>query len=168
MTARRPPWRGSESLLSRWIRRVEDLIYAAVGLLLAAVAVTLLVWAVPTFFSDMSGDMRTAVTHVMDSLLLAFMLVEILHTVGISLRDHELVTEPFLIIGLIAGVRRILVITAEQKLGQTPDNVFQMALVELGLLTLMVLAFVFAIRMTRHPRAEHGEADLAEAVHSEE
>jgi hypothetical protein len=36
------------------------------------------------------------------------MIVEILHTVRISLRSHILVAEPFLIVGLIAAVRRIL------------------------------------------------------------
>ena len=41
------------------------------------------------------------------------MLVEILHTVRISIRSHVLVTEPFLIVGLIASIRRVLVITLE-------------------------------------------------------
>ena len=41
------------------------------------------------------------------------MLVEILHTVRISIRSHFLVTEPFLVLGLIAAIRRILVITLE-------------------------------------------------------
>jgi hypothetical protein len=33
--------------------------------------------------------------------------------VRISIRSHVLVTEPFLIVGLIASIRRILVITLE-------------------------------------------------------
>jgi Phosphate-starvation-inducible E family len=41
------------------------------------------------------------------------MLVEILHTIRISVRSHVLVPEPFLIVGLIATIRRILVITLE-------------------------------------------------------
>jgi hypothetical protein len=43
----------------------------------------------------------------------ALMLVEILHTVRISIRSHVLVTEPFLVIGLIASIRRMLVIGLE-------------------------------------------------------
>jgi hypothetical protein len=38
---------------------------------------------------------------------------QILHTVPISIRSHVLVTEPFLVVGLIASIRRILVITLE-------------------------------------------------------
>lgn len=41
------------------------------------------------------------------------MLVEILHTVRISIHSHYLVTEPFLVVGLIASIGRILVITLE-------------------------------------------------------
>ncbi len=40
-------------------------------------------------------------------------LVEILHTVRLSIRSHTLVTEPFLVVGLIASIRRILVVTLE-------------------------------------------------------
>ncbi|PYT32499.1 MAG: hypothetical protein DMG57_01545 [Acidobacteria bacterium] len=37
------------------------------------------------------------------------MLVEILHTVRISIRSHNLVTVPFLVVGLIASIRRMFV-----------------------------------------------------------
>jgi hypothetical protein len=49
----------------------------------------------------------------LDELLVALMLVEILHTVRISIRSPVLVTEPFLVIGLIASIRRMLVISLE-------------------------------------------------------
>jgi len=41
------------------------------------------------------------------------MLVEILHIVRISIRSHVLVIEPFLLVGLIASIRRILVIALQ-------------------------------------------------------
>jgi len=48
------------------------------------------------------------------SLLIVLMLVEILHTVRISIRSHKLmIAEPFLVVGLIASIRRMLVITLE-------------------------------------------------------
>jgi len=43
--------------------------------------------------------------RVLDQLLVVLMLVEILHTVRISIRSHILVTEPFLVVGLIASIR---------------------------------------------------------------
>jgi uncharacterized membrane protein (DUF373 family) len=51
--------------------------------------------------------------RVLDELLVALMLVEILHTVRISIRSHVLVTEPFVAIGLIAPIRRMPVISLE-------------------------------------------------------
>ena len=41
------------------------------------------------------------------------MIIEILYTVQVSFRERVLVPEPFVLVALIAGVRRILVITAE-------------------------------------------------------
>ena len=48
------------------------------------------------------------IVMVVDHLLLVLMLVEILHTVRQSIEARELQAEPFLIVGLIATVRRIL------------------------------------------------------------
>jgi len=44
---------------------------------------------------------------VLDDLLVVLMLVEIFHTVRISIRSHVLVTEPFLIVGLITPLRSL-------------------------------------------------------------
>lgn len=59
--------------------------------------------------------------QVLDQLLVVLMLVEILHTVRISIRSHFLVTEPFLVVGLIASIRRILVITLKPRTLQKLD-----------------------------------------------
>jgi hypothetical protein len=84
------------------------------------------------------------------------MLVEILHTVRISIRSHFLVTEPFLVVGLIASIRRIPVITLEAanltKAGSfSAENasIFRAGMVELGLLGLLILVLVFSITLLR-------------------
>jgi hypothetical protein len=77
------------------------------------------------------------------------MVVEILYTVQVSFRAHALVPEPFLIVGLIAVVRRILVVTAAvsalMEKGQAVH--FQEAMIELAILTLMVVALVISLRL---------------------
>jgi|SRR6202795_663608 len=99
--------------------------------------------------------------RVLDQLLVVLMLVEVLHTVRISIRSHILVTEPFLVVGLIATIRRILVITLEAAsltqggawLTEGP-SIFRASMIELGLLGLLVLVFVFSITLLRrHPAA---------------
>jgi hypothetical protein len=59
------------------------------------------------------GPFATQTLRVLNELLIVLMLVEILHTVRISIRSHVLVTEPFLVVGLIASIRRVLVISLE-------------------------------------------------------
>ena len=85
------------------------------------------------------------------------MLVEILHTVRISIRSHVLVTEPFLVVGLIAAIRRILVVTLEAatltKEGawatEGANGIFHSSMIELGLLGLLVLVLVVSITLLR-------------------
>jgi uncharacterized membrane protein (DUF373 family) len=96
------------------------------------------------------------VLRVLDQLLVVLMLVEILHTVRISIRSHTLVTEPFLVVGLIASIRRILVITLEAatltKEGKwTPEGatIFHASMIELCLLGLLVFVLVYCIVLLR-------------------
>ena len=137
--------------VARAFTRVEDLVYLGIGLLLAASAIALLI-ATGTLFvrSALEGMLASRVVVLLDQILLVFMVVEILYTVQISFREHALVPEPFLIVGLIAGIRRILVLTAEfgELLGKGGD-VFRHAMLELALLTVMVLARVAALVLVR-------------------
>ena len=94
--------------------------------------------------------------RVLDQLLVVLMLVEIIHTVRISIRSHYLVTEPFLVVGLIASIRRILVITLESATltkGGTWSvegaSIFRASMIELGLLGSLVLVLVFSITLLR-------------------
>ena len=97
--------------------------------------------------------------RVLDQLLVVLMLVEVLHTVRISIRSHILVTEPFLVVGLIASIRRILVITLEAATltqggawATEGPSMFRASMIELGLLGLLVLVFVYSITLLRsHP-----------------
>lgn len=90
-----------------------------------------------------AGDLRDGALGLLDSMLLVLIPVELLHTVGISIREHALVPEPFLIVGLIAAIRRILVITAEQGVPTVEEATsFRLAMLELGILGVLVLAFV--------------------------
>jgi uncharacterized membrane protein (DUF373 family) len=96
------------------------------------------------------------VIALLDQMLLILMIVEILYTVQVSFREHVLVPEPFILVALIAGVRRILVLTAEfGKLIEKGEASFRNAMLELGLLTAMTIALVaclVALRK-RHPEA---------------
>lgn len=139
----------------------EDTIYIATAVVLIVAAVTLLVFSVFTFFDGFSGHISKRISILLDGLLLVLMLVEILHTVGIFLKKRKLVIEPFLAVGIIAAIRRVLIITAEQ-VHPTPEHAaaFRMTMLELGLLAAMVLSFVFCIfLLRRHGRDEPVEME---------
>ncbi|HVG75899.1 MAG TPA: phosphate-starvation-inducible PsiE family protein, partial [Thermoleophilaceae bacterium] len=89
--------------------RVEDIVYVGLGMLLAAGALILLVNAgIMLGRQVLSAAMPAPIIELLDRVLLVVMLVELLYTVQVSFREHALVPEPFLIVGLIAATRRIL------------------------------------------------------------
>jgi hypothetical protein len=58
------------------------------------------------------GSVNIAVT-VLDRILLTLIIAELVYTLRFVLRTHQIAVEPFLFIGLIAVVRRILIVTAQ-------------------------------------------------------
>ncbi len=139
-------------------RRTELGIYLILAVLLAATALAALASAAKQLWDAVAHWTVAADTpRVLNDLLIVLMAVEILNTVRISIRSHMLVIEPFLVVGLIASIRRILVITLEaaalSKGGQwsTPDAsaVFRASMIELGLLGVVVLVLVFGITLLR-------------------
>ncbi len=133
--------------------RVEDGVYIGLGVLLALSAAALLVNVAIGFGkSILAGVSAHSIVDLLDRMLLILMIVELLYTVQVSFREHTLVPEPFLIVGLIAVTRRILVLTAQFATLFEKGNTaaFQSAMLELALLTLMVVALVVSLRILRN------------------
>lgn len=99
--------------IARGFTRVEDVVYIGLGILLGLSAAALLVNVAVGFGrSVIAGASAQSIVDLLDRMLLILMIVELLYTVQVSFREHTLVPEPFLIVGLIAVTRRILVVTA--------------------------------------------------------
>ena len=142
---------GLRVLAARAFSITEDAVYVGVGVLLAFSAVALLISAgVSLWSTTMRGAALEAVIGLLDRTLLVLMLVELLYTVRVSFRQHALLPEPFLIVGLIAATRRILVVTAESTVGDMmAGERFRRGMIEIGLLTFMVLVLVASLLMLR-------------------
>ena len=134
-----------------WFNRAEDFIYVGLGLLLAAIAITLLITEVVYFWQYVfTVSLSENIVFLLDRILLIIIFVEVLYTVQVSFRQHILQPEPFLVVGLIAVTRRILVLTAEMsKLGKETQTGFYNAMIELGLLTILIISLVLCLRMLR-------------------
>lgn len=125
----------------------EDAIHLFVAALLSVAATYLVVDAVRTVLNGIRGanSAFTVVLTALDDSLVLFILAEVLHTVRITFRDRELNAEPFLVIGLIAGIRRVLVLTASSEQSFT----FAHQGVELIILVALVLVMAVAILVWR-------------------
>ena len=141
-----------------YLGKTEVVVYSALALLLAATALLTIATAGGILWIGLSHWTIAAQTlRVLNELLIVLMLVEILHTVRISIRSHVLVTDPFLVVGLIASIRRVLVITLEAatltKEGtwttEGASGIFHSSMIELGLLGLLILVFVVSIALLR-------------------
>ena len=136
------------------LEKVEGVIYVLAGILLAIVAFVILGHAVYLFATHiMAGDFGAAVVDLLEELLLGLMAAELLYTVTVSLRTRSLSAEPFLIVGLVAAVRRILTISVEAShLFAKDPELFRLALYEIGLLVMAVLILVVSIYILRRAR----------------
>jgi uncharacterized membrane protein (DUF373 family) len=133
----------------------EVLLYAAVGLLLAAAAVLVLVGTVHELAHGIStgqGSVNIAVT-VLDRILLTLIIAELVYTLRFVLRTHEIAVEPFLFIGLIAVVRRVLIVTAQFERPPSGGRALTNLLLELGLLGFLALALSTAVFLVRRGRS---------------
>ncbi len=141
----------------RGLAVIEDLIYAVIALFLIVGGALLLFGAGRDLLVNFDvSNIHKLIVRVLDDTLLVFMVVELLHTVRITLRDHRLAAEPFLIVALIAGVRRILVLTANtETVGSGPS--FVVYWVQLLLLIVLVVAMVVALFIWRrsHPDVDN-------------
>src|SRR5579863_6547508 len=129
------------------LEHAQDVVSVIVGVMLVALAVVVLVLGIVDFFRDvMHGSVETAVINLLNRVLLVLILVEIMHTVVLSLRAHHLVTQPLLAVGLVAVIRKILfVLSSEQAVGSA----------ELGLLIAMIAVFVGALLfVSRYERTD--------------
>ena len=128
----------------RGLSLVEDITYVGLGVLLSLGALTLLAAAFKSFFTALlMGALAGSVVTLLDQILLVLLIIELLYTVQVSFREHGLLAEPFLVVALIAAIRRVLILTAQvSQLPEAGGAVFKQTIVELSLLTVMVLAFV--------------------------
>jgi len=122
---------------SAWLlEHAQDLVSVVVGMVLIVLAGAELVSGIIDFFSEVKKtSFDLAGINLLDRVLLVLILVEIVHTVVLSLRAHHLVAQPFIIVGLVAVIRRVLVVLST---GTVPTT-------QLALLIAMIFVFVAAL-----------------------
>jgi uncharacterized membrane protein (DUF373 family) len=130
---------------------VEDVIYVSIAVLLALAAGVVLVQSGVELFRGAKQNDPNALVALLDSLLLVFIFVELLYAVRTTLKERQIVAEPFLIAGILASIKEIIVLSvtaADQYIDQGPE--FARAMVEIGLLAgTVVLLSVTAVLLRK-------------------
>jgi hypothetical protein len=90
---------------------------------------------------------------ILDRVLLVFIIAELLYTLRLSLARTQLILEPFLIIGLVAVVRRVLVVTAQAERILSEGGNLEPILWELGVLAGLIISLAVALSLARR----HGD-----------
>jgi uncharacterized membrane protein (DUF373 family) len=157
------------TLINEYLGKAELLIYSILAVFLFITALATIASAGKLLWDGLSQwTIATETLRVLDQLLLVLMLVEILHTVRISIRSHILIIiEPFLVVGLIASIRRILVISLEaaaltkgETLTAEGESIFRTSMIELALLGLLILILVVCITLLRRYAPTEGTPEL--------
>ncbi len=144
---------------------IEDAVYWGIAVVLVAGSGALLVSQFNTMLRLRDAPAKTVMLEVLDGLLLIFIFVELLYAVRSCLRSHEIVAEPFLIVGILAGIKEIVVLSVEAATLLEKGAPFARAVVEIGVLGAVVLVLAvaaFVLRERRRDTADAGEQSAAE------
>ena len=145
-------------VISRALSISENILYTLVSVVLFAAALVMLGkagWALATSLDDGAAD---AVRDVLDALLLVFILVELLGAVRETMIMRRIVAEPFLLIGIIASIKEVIVLAigAKEDVGKVTDA-FRDAMIGIGTLSWLLLVLAVATLFVRRKEREPEE-----------
>ena len=152
-----------QRIADRVLGMLEDAVYWAIAVVLVVGSVALLIAQFNTMLRLRNTPAAAVMIEILDGLLLIFIFVELLYAVRSCLRSREIVAEPFLIVGILAGIKEIVVLSVEAAtlLNRGPD--FARAVVEIGVLGGVVLVLALAAFVLRERRRDTEDAGVRAA-----
>ena len=140
----------------RLLSIAEDVVYGLACLVLLAGSFALLAKATYDLATGLDDGVTEAAKSVLDTLLLVFVFVELLSAVRLTMTERTLVAEPFLLVGVIATIKEIIVtsIDLSEKAG-TPE--FDDLLMKVGVLTALLLVLALSSFLLRRKEREPPE-----------
>jgi len=129
------------------LEHAQDIVTVVVGIVLLLLAAVLLVSGIAGFVHTVGAGKVLSATSIagaalalLDEVLLVLILIEILHTVVLSLRSHRLLAQPFIVVGLVAVIRKLLFVLSGEKTVSTSVLALLIALVGVFVLGLIALS----------------------------
>jgi uncharacterized membrane protein (DUF373 family) len=152
-----PP--GFSRIGTRVLEVAENVIYGAIAVFLVGSAFVLLGVAAKTSLGLLSDFSQKPVLEVLDILLLVFIVVELLFAVRTTVEKRELVAEPFLLVGIIASIKEIVVLSVEAASALGKGAEFDDRIVEIGVLGVLVVLLGLTSYLLHRKEREPDEAE---------
>jgi uncharacterized membrane protein (DUF373 family) len=145
--------------VDRVLGTAENVVYALAGVVLVAGSVAVLVAICYRLVKDISSGTVEAVTAALDGLLVVFILLELLAAVRATITERRLLAEPFLVVGIIASIKEIVVVALEagDHLGESGEA-FDHSMIVIGVLGVVVLLLSVATLLVRRKEREPAES----------
>ena len=149
---------GEKPFLVTILDYAQQVVYYGVSLVLLVAIGVLFVSVGASLLAVFEVDPLETILAILDRILLITIFVELLITIEVLVQERQIVAEPFLLIGLVAVIRRILIITAEagQSLGD-PER-FLNLITELGVLTALVISLAGALYVARRTQRQQEDS----------
>jgi uncharacterized membrane protein (DUF373 family) len=127
----------STEILRRILIKIDMVFHVIAAILLLTACVFIFYYAVLNILSPS----RDAILHLVNDVLLALIILELLWMVIRFLKKQKFTLGPFLAIGIIAAVRRMLLIEAQTS---SMEHVPPQKLYELGLSAIVIIILMVA------------------------
>jgi uncharacterized membrane protein (DUF373 family) len=144
------------SIARRGLRVAENAVYVLIALLLLAGALGLVGEAGYRAVTRIGDGVEVTVKEILGTLLLVFILVELLSAVTATMKERKLIAEPFLLVGIIASIKEMVVITTETEPFRNQQG-FKDAMLEMGILAAVILVLSVATLLLRRKEREPEE-----------
>jgi len=135
----------------------EDGVYLGIAVLLVVSSAVLLVVAVDQTLDVIGNLSSDPIVEVLDTLLLVFIVVELLSAVRTTLAERQLLAEPFLIVGIIASIKEIVVLSVKAAEAIGKGALFSDQLWQIGVLAGVVVLLGTTAYLLRRKEREPDE-----------
>jgi uncharacterized membrane protein (DUF373 family) len=151
--------RGFSRQGTRALEVAENLVYGGIAMFLVGSAFVLLAIAARTTLGLLDDFSQQPLLEVLDVLLLVFIVVELLFAVRTTVERRELVAEPFLLVGIIASIKEIVVLSVEAAGALAKGAEFDDRILEIGVLGVLVVLLGVTSFLLRRKEREPDEGD---------
>ncbi len=144
--------------LLTFIEHTDDWVNAAVALTLLGLAIVIVVNTLYRAILGNTGNVFESTTYILDRLLLVLIVLEILWTIITYLESHKVPLEPFLYVGIITSIRKLLILGAEVEISHLGEQLEYLA-IDMGINVTVIIVLVIGLYLIRKSRALYVEKE---------